>query len=322
FVASNMATRAPLTHFLAIPLYTPPAASRINSSLSRFAAEARANVFLTPLKKTSSSSQSPDGLVSSLETLSLADQEKIPGESEAEPSLPSPPLLPSESLRPIPSIHLTLGVMSLCDAERLEEASSFLRSLDINALLRSAAVTADANKGRGKPKKSKRESSPTKTDPNVIDKEEQGPVDPVKVTLRGLLPMQLPAATSSLYAAPIDTTERLQIFCESLQRLFIRAGFIQPENRPLKLHATIVNTLQVKNKAMYGGGGSRGDGRMGRKQRLLIEATALIERWKDEEWAEVTLEKVAICEMGAKLASDGLIKYREIAEIPMPTTTV
>ncbi|KAF9343931.1 hypothetical protein BGX26_005014 [Mortierella sp. AD094] len=453
-----MSPRPPLTHFLAIPLYTPAAASRINASLGQFATEARANTTVTSSNssatasasatttatatETRSANASPfpqDALASAIDTLPLNGQ-TITRDTNNNTNLsreatpPPPPLLPKESLRPPSSLHLTLGVMSLSTPEQLEKAAIFLKSLDIQELLKSAAITADASiaranakaevkaaakaraKARAKAKKlnhipetslssssssssSLSSSSPlpstasmsTDNDTNLDadDQQEQQHKgeeveeeanSPIVVTLRGLLPMQAPNATSVLYTPPFDASRRLQPFCEILLGLFVEAGFIQPENRPLKLHASIVNTLQVKNKAAYGGsvrgvshgreggGGGReggeggrwgseggrwggeggrwgggggswggGGGRWGgeggrwgggggsqggagrKKERLLIDATELIQGWKDEEWAEVMLEKVVICEMGAKLSQDGLMRYREVAEVPLPT---
>ncbi|KAF9171938.1 hypothetical protein BGX21_011590 [Mortierella sp. AD011] len=418
-----MSSRQPLTHFLAIPLYTPAAANRINASLGRFATEARANTAVvsspstatsaiaTPTSITSRSVNATpfpqDTLASPADILSLNEQaiamdinrnsnsdndnnNNNPNLSRGStPSLP--PLLPKESLRPPSSLHLTLGVMSLSDPEQLDKAAAFLRSLDIQELLKSAAVTADASiaranakaevkaaakaraKARARAKKlnhvpetslssslplssssSSRSPSPPSPSPASISADNVTSVDtndqqeqqhseeevdheahiPIVVSLRGLLPMQAPNATSVLYAPPFDVSGRLQPFCEILLKLFVEAGFIQPERRPLKLHASIVNTLHVKNKAAHGGsirevshgrGGGGGDGGRGerwtgrKKQRLLIDATELIQSWKDEVWAEMMLEKVVICEMGAKLSQDGLMRYREIAEVPLPT---
>ncbi|KAG0021959.1 hypothetical protein BGZ80_001336 [Entomortierella chlamydospora] len=417
-----MSSRQPLTHFLAIPLYTPAAANRINASLGRFATEARANttVISSPSSTATSATATPtsiaarsadvtpfpqDTLASPIDMQSLNEQAiamDINGRSNSNnnnnPSLsrgatpPPPPLLPKESLRPPSSLHLTLGVMSLSDPEQLDKAAAFLKSLDIQELLKSATMTADTSiaranakaevkaaakaraKARARAKKlnhvpetslssslplSSSSSSPSPSAPSppaasmstdndtnldadgqqeqqhsAEEEVDEGAHSPIVVSLRGLLPMQAPNATSVLYAPPFDVSGRLQPFCEILLKLFVEAGFIQPERRPLKLHASIVNTLHVKNKIAHdgsirevsrgrGGGGGGGGGRQGwigrKKQRLLIDATELIKSWKDEVWAEVMLEKVVICEMGAKLSQDGLMRYREVAEVPLPT---
>jgi len=162
----------------------------------------------------------------------------------------------------------------------------------------------------------------------------------------------------------VDGTNRLQPFCETLRGAFMERGFVADEDRPLKLHATVVNTLhaRVKNKSgetRLGGGKGRGsrvvaaraDGEEGARgngirdaakeeieqtevdgsnadkdveeERNLepirmtrngkIDARQLIERWKDTVWAEVDVERVAICEMGAKMQEDGKVRYKEIA---------
>ncbi|KAF9200447.1 hypothetical protein BGZ49_009338 [Haplosporangium sp. Z 27] len=241
-----MSPRAPLTHFLAIPLYTPGAATRINTTLGRFAAEAKAHTSLSSSSSYSPSSSSTrsiaattsDGLVSKLDAIILSGL----------PPPPPPPLLPRESLRPPSSIHLTLGVMSLTTPEQLEKASTYLKSLDIQQLLKSAAITADASiarfnakaeikarakaraKERAKAKKKENlDSAPLEEEEEIVkssssssstsisdilddnkeeeeeeeqEKEEQEQerdkaLDPIIVTLRGLLPMQSPDATTN-----------------------------------------------------------------------------------------------------------------------------
>ncbi|KAF8950931.1 hypothetical protein BGZ46_004250 [Entomortierella lignicola] len=284
-----MSPRAPLTHFLAIPLYTPGAATRINTTLGRFAAEAKAHTSLSSSSSYSPSSSSTrsiaattsDGLVSKLDAIILSGL----------PPPPPPPLLPRESLRPPSSIHLTLGVMSLTTPEQLEKASTYLKSLDIQQLLKSAAITADASiarfnakaeikarakeraKERAKAKKKenfdsvpleeeeivKSSSSSTSTsisdilDDNKEEEEQERDkaLDPIIVTLRGLLPMQSPDATTVLYTPPFDTTRRLQPFCEALLESFVEAGFIQPERPKNKAKDKAKNKAKdkAKNKA-------------------------------------------------------------------------
>jgi len=61
-------------------------------------------------------------------------------------------------------------------------------------------------------------------------------------------------------------------------------------NRPLKLHVTIVNTIYAQ-------------GRNGRHP--LIDARAILEHFKDFVWLEdILLDRVAICEIGAKKLVD------------------
>lgn len=69
----------------------------------------------------------------------------------------------------------------------------------------------------------------------------------------------------------------------------------------------------------------RGSGKKARKGKswrrtkpVKFDARALLERWKDEVWAEVKVEKLAICEMGAKKDANGEVRYVEIAEVRLP----
>ncbi|KAI7828219.1 kinase A anchor protein [Gamsiella multidivaricata] len=333
-----MSSKPVFTHFLALPLYTSTSANRLNTSLSRFAAEVT-----TPGTPTTAS----EDLTSSIEQLSLSK-----AASEHNESVPttnntnSPPCqarrltsplatsvprsitapLPREALRPIASLHLTLGMMSLGEASELERAAAFLKTVDVRALLESAATTAATAESTSIVQGNASSSSIPKEPLSIEDGSTRSSLI---VTLRSLVPMHALESTSVLYAVPHDASGRLYPFCKALQAAFIEAGFMAPDERGLKLHATIVNTLHARARA---GGVAKSDFRrqgqgqgQGQWQRwrtknkvMKIDATELVERWKDEIWAEVQIEKVAICEKGVKMASDGLMRYREVAEIDMP----
>jgi activating signal cointegrator complex subunit 1 len=132
----------------------------------------------------------------------------------------------------------------------------------------------------------------------------------LQVTLKGLESMHT-SKTSILYSAPADD-DRLYPFCQKLKDIFTEAEFILVENRPLKLHATIVNTVYVP--------GVRGKGGHGRsKAKLNFDAREILEDFEDFEWMmNVRIEKVAICKMGAKKNEDGEEEYVVEGEVEMP----
>ncbi|KAJ9649233.1 hypothetical protein H2199_000007 [Coniosporium tulheliwenetii] len=78
---------------------------------------------------------------------------------------------------------------------------------------------------------------------------------PLKVSLRSLEPMQKAQKTSILYAAPDDPDGRLLRLGTELRRAFTDAELMVKDDRPLKLHATVVNTIYAK-----------ADGRRGRRR--------------------------------------------------------
>ncbi|KAL9608243.1 MAG: hypothetical protein Q9167_006912 [Letrouitia subvulpina] len=242
----------------------------------------------------------------------------------------------TEAVRPLGTIHLTLGVMSLASDDRIKAAINLLNSL-----------------------------SPP-------------PPPAFSISLRGLHAMRQAKSTSSLYAAPKDDEEgRLYSFCEKLRERFTEEGFMVPETRPLRLHATLLNTLyapkvevkveargnesenevederaeyeEVVENGKQGEQGKLEDGkasvdaeridqqgetrsqarRKKRKRVLKFDARELIKRYEDFEWVkEARVEKVAICEMGAKKVEgkgrNGMEelglgqKYEEIASVPFP----
>ncbi|PSS20510.1 hypothetical protein M430DRAFT_34768 [Amorphotheca resinae ATCC 22711] len=190
--------------------------------------------------------------------------------------------IPEAAVRPVGTLHLTLGVMSLLTAERVEQALALLRSLNLREMLEERIA------GGGEAMAMARSGTP------------------LRVTLRGLESMQNPDKTSVLYAAPVDGDLRLQRFCGRLKEAFSAAELLVPDTRPLLLHATIVNTVYVAGR-----GRSKG--------RLTIDAREVLERFEEHEWmSDVRLENVAICRMGARKLDDGDEEYVVEGQVELP----
>jgi activating signal cointegrator complex subunit 1 len=237
-----------------------------------------------------------------------------------------------KAIRPVGVLHCTLGVMSL-DNSNLQKAIDLLQNLDINRLL-SDAASADPS------------SSPP--NPTQNPTEENNPAPPLKISLTGLSSMHSPTNTSILYIPPSDPTQRLYPFCLALQKLFQNEGLLLPDNRDLKLHATIVNTIYAKGRrerkknltpkkeGSQGGGdpssassgGQDDDRSQGHGPHsnapLKFDARRLLEEYKNFVWAEgVVLDRIAICGMGAKKLFDagGNVvgeEYTEVASVGLP----
>ncbi|KAJ5835963.1 hypothetical protein N7447_001989 [Penicillium robsamsonii] len=226
--------RPQLTHFLCLPLVNTRSLPQLDSSLAAFKT--------AHLAEPGSSSQS-----------SSRGHGDTPGLG-----------LPSTAFRPLGTLHLTLGVMSLSNKERLDQALTFFQSLDLADIMNEAEqVTA-----RTQQKSALRQSSP------------------LTVSLESLHALPQGKSATILYASPVDPTGRLLPFCVKLRDKFIEAGFIQsepdrkptgkktptirfaqdssqesepttissdvssqqPKPRPLLLHATIVNTIYVRGR--------------------------------------------------------------------------
>ncbi|KAN0113020.1 Protein kinase A anchor protein, nuclear localization signal domain containing protein [Hyaloscypha variabilis] len=228
-------------------------------------------------------------------------RDKVTGIST--PELPNG--VPEKAIRPLGTLHLTLGVMSLLSQERIDNSLKHLRSLNLKELLSCASP---------KPLKTSDVAEDSTGQPQSKDKAiafDTKDVEPLKVTLRGLESMHTPSNTSILYSSP-TSDDRLYPFCQKLKDLFTEAGFILEENRPLKLHATIVNTVYVP--------GARGKGGHGKsKAKLTLDAREILEDYEDFEWmSNVELTKLAICKMGAQKNGAGEEEYVVEGEVEMP----
>ena len=238
--------------------------------------------------------------------------------------------VPPKAIRPIGTIHLTLGVMQLATEEQIEAACLLLRSLDLVEMLRNsvpppqpvevkaAEPLIDSPLQKPAMGVATIETGLEKgTAAHVREPDPSAP--PLKVSMAGLESMHNPSKTSILYTSPYDPTSRLHPFATALRDAFISKNLLVLDNRPLLLHATIVNTLYAKTKgrAKVTGHGknNRGVGK--------IDARALLEEFGEFEWAkDFRIERVSICQMGAKKEIiDGVVvneEYAEVASVQLP----
>ncbi|KAF2708528.1 hypothetical protein K504DRAFT_435087 [Pleomassaria siparia CBS 279.74] len=197
-------------------------------------------------------------------------------------------VVPMKAVRPLGTLHLTLGVMAL-DKERLEDAGKCLEELDLAKLLRESTSSSSSSSS----------SSPK------AEAERQHMSPSLSIDLKSLVPMQPHPKTTILYATPMDTTLRLYPFACALRSHFASSGFIVDDSRPLKLHATIINTIYAKPRGRRSAQDrSQGHG-PNAKSLLKLDARELVDRYEDHVWAEhVRVDRVQICNMGAKKIVD------------------
>ncbi|KAI4834028.1 hypothetical protein E4T44_09079 [Aureobasidium sp. EXF-8845] len=307
-----------LTHFLCVPLVNSISQPQLEASIGKF--------------KEHVCSTSPIGTSQGVGT--------------AEESSDSP--LHPDAIRPVGSLHLTLGVMSL-DQEKLAQATTLLQSLDLGNLLREATLLRESQTDTPDISNTTLDlatSTPLATDESVNTVPTLESL-PLTLSLRGLEPMQSPAKTSILYIRPYDPTDRLEPLCQSLRKTFTEAGFLAPDTRPLKLHATIGRKKNKKPKAaatkekqgevkttqpnlppstnvsdeedgLQVNTPNSGHGPSA-KSSLYLDATSLLSTYKSHIWAsDIPVPKIAICEMGVKkqLSSTGEVvgeAYHEVA---------
>ncbi|KAI4764893.1 hypothetical protein E4T52_11910 [Aureobasidium sp. EXF-3400] len=160
---------------------------------------------------------------------------------------------------------------------------------------------------------------------------------PLTLSLESLEAMQSPTKTSILYIRPHDPTNRLQPLCQALRKTFMDAGLLVPDTRPLKLHATIVNTIYIKGRKKNRKPKSEATKEKGEEtQATEINLPSSKNTPKDKDvgiqantpdsghgpsyvWAsDIPISKIAICEMGVKkqLSSTGEVvgeAYKEVA---------
>jgi len=305
--------KPPLTHFLCLPLLTPSSIPQLRASLSRF-------------QQSASRPTVPEG----------------PGSEGGDTDVSIPkPLIPEKAFRPLGVLHLTLGVMSLRSEEKVQAANHLLQSLNLAEFLTGPGEQSESSKPeRESPDEPGRTLSTPESQP--IEGAEQAPgiletlsrvvtppplptpessfAEPIVIFLQGLQAFPKPQKATVLHCPPYDPTSRLYSFCLKLRQKFVDAGFIQPENRPLVLHATIANTVYAKKD------------RRGEKRRIgsvTFDAREIMRRYNENGgfeageatgafvWADsIVIDCVRICEMGAKKVDDDTLgqEYKAVAE--------
>ncbi|KAK1138588.1 hypothetical protein N8T08_002382 [Aspergillus melleus] len=205
--------RPQLTHFLCLPLVNSTSLPQLESSLAAFKAD------IPPAT--------------------------TPHHAQPQAQDPTQPLIPDAAIRPVGTLHLTLGVMSLPSKERLDAAIHLLQSLDLVALVHEAetiararaqtrtnraphrASTSGSHRSNGD---ETNESAHGETAENVIEEKHTTITpSPFTISLESLHALPRARSATVLHAAPVDSTARLYPFCELLRDRFLDAGFLQGE---------------------------------------------------------------------------------------------
>lgn len=186
--------------------------------------------------------------------------------------------LPFDAVRPVGTLHLTLGMMSFPKDESLDKAVELLKSLKPREIMSTVKAPVMPGSSGGA-------EAAAKGQPELL------------ITLKGLHTFQKADKATVLFAPPSDQTGVIQAFSEKIKALFKDAGLLAPDDRPLLLHATIVNTIYVKgNRKSHGHGKKRGGDRT-----FVADGQAIMDRYEDQVWLEnAPLDRIAICRMGAK----------------------
>ncbi|OJJ44057.1 hypothetical protein ASPZODRAFT_135501 [Penicilliopsis zonata CBS 506.65] len=200
-MGASQQKRLPPTHFLCLPLVNSVSLPQLESSLATF----RSAIPLCPEKEQEDATNS-------------AFQ-------------PFQPLIPNGALRPVGTLHLTLGVMSLPTKERQDEAFKFFQSLDLVSLMHEAEELARSRR-KGNPTRP-RQPDVVETEPSIGSGRDQidsnSSPQRFTISLESLHALPRTRFATVLHAAPVDSSSRLYPFCVALRDRFLDAGFLQEE---------------------------------------------------------------------------------------------
>ena len=292
--------RPPLTHFLCLPLLTTTSIPQLQESLSLFK-----------------------------QSVTRPAKSQIPANEDADATASTTKaVIPEKAFRPLGVLHLTLGVMSLRSGEKMNAAKDFLESLNLSELLvESGSHPVESNHGKDvsrvnniaqmgldSPQSESAGTAPACLEtlkgvvtPPSLPRPKLS-VEPLVISLQGLQAFPGPHKATVLHCPPHDQTSRLYPFCSKLKQIFTEAGLLEPDTRPLVLHATIVNTVYAKKVRRY---------EKRRTDAISFDATEIMRTYNEKVgietgsaagefvWAnDILIDRVRICEMGAKLVED------------------
>jgi activating signal cointegrator complex subunit 1 len=194
-----------LTHFLCLPLVNTVSLPQLEESIAAFTAA------------------NPPVPVADLSN----------GQQQTSDTNVSQAVIPQGAVRPVGTIHLTIGVMSLPTKERLDEALAFFQTLDLAGLLREAERVAYELRQKRAAKMASSKSAPNTADASShssgSSSDETHTPQPLSVSLESLHALPRAKAATVLHASPNDSTGRLYPFCVMLRDKFLEAGFMLSE---------------------------------------------------------------------------------------------
>lgn len=231
--------------------------------------------------------------------------------------------------RPIGTLHLTFGLLSLETEERKRAACDLLRS---SRVLNVAHGNIESCQSASIASNNVQPSNSTQTKSSELLAIEQQTLDlkpeasPFSITLSGLHSMGSSSSTSVLYAVPEDPASRFHNLCAAIREIFKSANLLVQEDRPLLLHATIINTIYNRpgdHSDQKSESEVKGSNRRSSRRPKRIDATELIEKYAGFAWAkDFRVEKVNICKMGAQsIVENGIVidsEYSELCHVDLP----
>ncbi|KAI9308882.1 AKAP7 2'5' RNA ligase-like domain-containing protein [Cunninghamella echinulata] len=152
-------------------------------------------------------------------------------------------------------LHITLGVFKLLAQEDIEKAVQFLKN-DIHVIVK-----------------------------ELLDSEKILPV-----RLKGLAIMEDDKSKARVLYIQVHDESKNQVLvklCDAIREKMINAGFMIDENRPLKLHVTLIKTKRVKDK----------------EERPVFDAQPILKTHGELDLGIIHLDKIHLMKMAS--ASDG-----------------
>ena len=213
---------------------------------------------------------------------------------------------------------LCLGRLRLKSKDSIDACSKHLHGLNVHEMLRVAAVNAV----RGPPNF---DDLPYIGSPShAFGLTSNVDYSPLKVDISGLFsPFDHPSRTRSLRVLIVDRTHRLYHFQHILLESLFKADFLTNAYESSIYVVSTAMPSTMGHRCLYDPKTGRWS-YPGRGQAPKVDASGIIHRWKDYDWAtDIQLEKLCVHALGSweRLPGGGVREKQmtEIDSIPLPS---
>ncbi len=249
---------------------------------------------------------------------------------------PSAATVPRHDIRPLGTLHIGLGAMSLTTPERFAKSTEILRNVNFKSILKVAARGSKEGIAFDAERISQEGSSPTMTH---VGSAPRNGVAPVSVSLRGLHCGRIGAEADALFLGTnvVDLTHRLHHLRETIQHAYRDVGLqiltnssdaetsrARKENQASSVFSMGIlrSTCQPPRKIPD----RKHRGKLRNSPAPRYDFRELVNQYKDRTWSEdIRLDRVSICQMGLTQSIarhgggiDSDLGLSEVFSVPLP----
>lgn len=237
---------------------------------------------------------------------------------------PSAATVPRHDIRPLNTLHIRLGSMSLTTPERFAKSTEVLQSLNFKNILEAATGDSEEGVAFDAERLWKIASSLTMTPDSSAPRKD---VAPLNVSVCGLHPRKIGMEAQSIYLSTnvVDLTQRLNPLLETIRYAYREASLLHVKQSSgssipsMTLLASINRQPGLVPCRQH-------QGKFRSSPIPRYDFRDIINQYKDKTWSrDIRLDRVSICEMGLTNriiyqggGIDSDLGLSEVFSVPLP----